>query len=67
MGSSGCVAYSVSLSKWESSYCSMWDGSSFVGPGGDGVPNRACFVLPEQATLDERRGWHAHLRDHLEL
>ena len=39
----------------------MWDLASFTGPGGDGLPSRACFVLPETQALFAHQGWKTHV------
>ena len=40
----GCVAYSLSLSWWESAYCTMWGPTAFGGDA-DGNPFRECHAL----------------------
>ena len=45
----GCVAYSISLSWWESDYCTLWGPTAFSG-GADANPFRECHALTEYTT-----------------
>ena len=45
----GCVAYSISLSWWESDYCTMWGPTAFSGDA-DANPFRECHALESYTT-----------------